>query len=339
MKVYICSLTVISMILLAACSTPKIQVMSLEPCKAGEATQLRKISVLPFEGKGGESFSSEFEAMLGSIKIDDKQYFDVVSRTALNKIMNEMQFSQSGLVDPQTAAKIGKIVGAKGMFIGEITNASVNDSDFKEERSKCTSSNKKGICTSSRNYTVNCVKRTALLTVSPKLVEVDSTRIIFSDSYNDTSNSSKCSDSSSPLEGEGQMLASLKKRILDKIRNDVAPYYKQIEIKLLDKNDGIVSDKAKMQLEAGIEFAKNHRFERSCEIWGEAFELAPNSISYLHNLAICKEIEGKLEEAFDMLKKADKQLLSPNDTISESLSRVKSGIAKRNKLKNQMGRS
>ena len=50
--------------------------------------------------------------------------FDVVERERLDLVMNEQNLHQRGLVDPATAARVGKILGAQLVVFGLVTGAS-----------------------------------------------------------------------------------------------------------------------------------------------------------------------------------------------------------------------
>ncbi len=47
--------------------------------------------------------------------------YSVIERNALDKIMSEQNFSNSDRVNPNSAAKIGKILGVDAMIVGSIT--------------------------------------------------------------------------------------------------------------------------------------------------------------------------------------------------------------------------
>lgn len=337
-KMRACSATSLPILLLCLCSgcaAPSINVMKLEPGRSAEAASYKKVAVLPFDGRNGTVFSSQLEGMLASIKVDEKQFFEMVNRTAISKVTEELKLAQSGLVDSSTAAKVGNIIGAKGIYTGHVSS-SVNDNDFVEERSECTkySSNGKK-CLATREWQVPCVKRTAEFSATPKLIEVNTARVVFSENYSVRNESQRCSDSSHALQSGTELLSKLRHNVIEMIRKDVAPYYVQVKIKLLSKDDNLKSDAAKAQLKQGIAFAEDNRFDRACEIWLAAQNLAPDSVAYLHNLAVCAETRGNLEEADSLVKKADKQLTAPDQIVSESLSRIAYSLKTKEKLARQ----
>lgn len=51
--------------------------------------------------------------------------FEVVERSQLGTVTKEMGFGQTGLVDPATAAEIGKMAGAQYILVGKVTMADV----------------------------------------------------------------------------------------------------------------------------------------------------------------------------------------------------------------------
>ncbi len=49
--------------------------------------------------------------------------FDMMERIAIDKVLSEQEFSHSALVDPSTAAKLGKFLGAEYIVLCTITGA------------------------------------------------------------------------------------------------------------------------------------------------------------------------------------------------------------------------
>jgi len=330
--------------LLTACPPPVIKTTALVPARFHEASRLKEVAVLPFDGPGGREFASEIEATLASINIGDKQYFALVDRMTLDKVVREMGLSQSGLIDENTAAKVGKLVGAKGIYTGTVTVSDTTDSSYREERTRCaytvTKYDKKGRayeeCGKWEKYTVPCAKRVATFTFTAKLVDVERGRIVYANNLSGTATSSACSDSKTPLAGKFELIEQAKQFAKEMFRRDVAPHYVTFEIKLMDSTDGITSKEAEGKFKEGIDFAKHNRLDRACELWGEARILSPNAPAILYNLGICSEVTGELEQALDLYKKADTAYGKPDDRITSALHRVSEAIQKQKKLKEQI---
>jgi len=333
------------LVFISACAPPAVKTTTLATAKYHEAAKLKEVAVLPFEGTDGMEIAAEMEAVLASINLGDKQYFTLVDRTRLDRIISEMKLTQSALVNPDTAAQLGKMVGAKGIYTGVVTVSNINTGHFNEDRSKCIQTETKydkkgrpyeGPCIKWNNYKVHCMKRTANLSVTPKLVEVESGRVVYANNLTGTANSSACPDSSTPLASPFELMQRARQIVKQKFRTDVAPHYVTFEIKLMDSTDGIGSKEAEKKFEQGINFAKNNRLDRACELWGEARILSPNAASILYNLGICAEVTGDLEQAYDLYKKADRLMSSPDDRVSSALYRVSSQMQQQKKLKEQM---
>jgi tetratricopeptide (TPR) repeat protein len=160
---------------------------------------------------------------------------------------------------------------------------------------------------------VRCIKRTATFNVTPKLIEVESSKIVYSNALEAVVTDSHCSDSQQALKDRTAMQRAAQEQTTAKFRLDVAPYVTTVAISLMDSTSGIESADAKDKLKSGLEFAKKNRLDRGCEIWSEARRSAPNSIAYLYNLGVCAEVNGRLEEAQSLYKQADKQLSKPDD--------------------------
>jgi tetratricopeptide (TPR) repeat protein len=328
-------LTFISLLVLSGCAT-KVPINMLQPAQYHQASLTKTVAVLPFSGPGGQEFASEIEGVLASKSIDDKQYFTLV--------MSEQKFSQSALIDQDTAAKIGKLVGAQGIYTGAITVSKVKDSHTKEKRQECTQYEQKrdkkgnvydGKCINWRNYTVSCTKRNANFSVIPKLIEVNTARILYSRNISTSADSSGCEDTSPPKD-EQELLDKIKGDAKSQFIKDVAPYYITLQIKLMDSTDGIDSKEAKEKLKQGDDFADKRRMDQACELWGQATLLAPNSPAISYNLGVCAESRGDHEAALTLYKKADKLIGKPDDDVTLALGRVESAIKNKKKLAEQL---
>jgi hypothetical protein len=341
LSVAVLSCFVISM-LVSGCGTT-IKTNVLMPGKIDQAAQFKSIAVMPFEGNDGKAFTSVVESTLAAVIVADKQYFNIVDRGSMDKVMNEMKLGMTGQVDTNTAAQVGKMVGAKGIYTGIIASNSVEDSRYTETRKKCSyyrdvtdSKGKKSQeCARWYDSTVNCTRRSAVFSFTPKLIEVESSRIIFSNMYEGSKEAKGCTDGSA-LPDQQQMRKSVQEAALQKFRMDVAPYYQEMTFKLKDSTSDISSDMAKAKLKDGLKFAGNNRMDRACELWNEAQAQAANAISVLFNLGVCAETAGKPEEALALYKQIDKTLTKPDNAVSEALARVTESIEKRKKLGSQM---
>jgi hypothetical protein len=334
-----------AVITLSACAAPSIRTTALAPARFHEATKIREVAVLPFEGPMGREFSAEIEGTITSISIDNKQYFTLIDRTRLNRILKEQELSQTGLVDEKWAVKVGKMVGAKGIYTGVVTAATVKDNPYTEKRQECSEKeilyDKKGNayegnCLKWRTYQVSCLKRDAIFAFTPKLVEVETGKVIYSRNLSQMQSAQGCQDSGIPLPSGVELLKKTKGLLKAAFKRDIAPFRVTFEIKLMDSEEGMASKEAALKLSQGMEFAQNNRFDRACELWAEGKSLSPNAPSLLYNLAICAEVRGDFGNALDLLRKADRALNKPNELITAGIGRVSEAIRKQQVLNEQL---
>jgi tetratricopeptide (TPR) repeat protein len=340
----LCALCIILFTIVTAGCATKVRINMLQPAEYHQASLTKTVAVLPFTGPGGEEFAAEIEGALVSKSIDDKQYFTLVDRASIDKILSEQQFSQSALIDQKTAAKIGKLVGAQGIYTGMVTASQVKDSTYREKRQECVQHEIKrdkkgneyqGKCIQWRNYYVSCTKRDAHFSVTPKLIEVGTAKILYSRNLSKAATSSGCEDRSPP-EDEQVLLGGVKEVVKRQFIKDVAPYYVTVEITLMDSTDQIDSADARDKLNQGLEYAGGGRMDNACELWGQARILAPNSPAILYNLGVCAESRGDADAALGLYKQADKLIGKPDDAITSALTRVSLAIKNRQKLTQQI---
>ena len=344
LSLQISSLVLISSMLFS-CAAPAVKTTTLIPARFHEATKLKEVAVLPFDGHTGREFAAEIEGVIASINVDNKQYFTLIERTKIEKFLKEQELSQTGMINETTAAKVGKLVGAKGIYTGVVTLANTRDSHYTQNRQECSRREIKydkkgnpyeGNCVSWRNYTVSCTKRNATFAFTPKLIEVETGRIIYSNNISEMTTASACPDSGTPLASGFELIAKAKETAKTAFKRDIAPSYVTFDIKLMDSKDGIASKEAAQKLDLGMDYAKNSRLDRACELWGEGRILSPNSPSLIYNLAICAEVRGDLEKALDLYKMADRALNKPDDKITAGIGRVSETLRKQQTLREQL---
>lgn len=72
--------------------------------------------VLPFEIRGAH-WGSEFADAV-ALELIKTGKFEIVERSALEQVLKEQRITKSGLFDPVTGAKIGRLLGASFIFVG-----------------------------------------------------------------------------------------------------------------------------------------------------------------------------------------------------------------------------
>ena len=342
------SLSVAAFFVLSACAAPVVKTTALVPAKFHEATKLKEIAVLPFDGPGGKEFAAEIEGTLASINIDDQQYFTLIERTRIEKILSEQALSQTGVIDETTAGKVGKLIGAKGIYTGVVNTRNIQNNHYRENREECVYREIKydkkgkayeGNCVRWRKYAVSCAKKQATFAFTPKLIEVQTGRIVYSNNKVWMESSSACQDSRTPLASDSELIAKAKEKAKMSFKKDIAPNYVTFTVTLMDSKEGITSNEAEQKMDQGSDFAGHNRLDRACELWGEARILSPNAPSLIYNLGVCAEVRGDLENALELYKKAERAFTKPDHRITSAIARCSEAIKRQKVLKEELART
>jgi hypothetical protein len=80
------------------------------------------VTIFPIQNDTTEHVDDQLDTLLGSIEtfLVNSGSVDVVSRQRQAEMMREVQYQQSGDIDPSTASRIGRQLGAKYYFTGKI---------------------------------------------------------------------------------------------------------------------------------------------------------------------------------------------------------------------------
>lgn len=110
-------------ILPVGCAT-RTTVVAVDIMKPAEVDlgSIRKLAVADFQGTGGPAVSN-----LVISKLIAGHRYEVLERDRFAQIVAELGLSQSDLVDPSTAAKIGEAAGVDALILGDVDMYQVSD--------------------------------------------------------------------------------------------------------------------------------------------------------------------------------------------------------------------
>ena len=330
-------------LLLTACAPPKVRTTTLIPAPYHEAAKLKQLAVVTIDGRGGSAFAAELEAALANIATDGHPYFTLLEQTRLDQILNEQELAASQLIDPDTATEVGRLAGVMGIVAGNISRT-LTDTNYREKHTFClereappkNAKKDEGKCLRSEQRHVPCTKRELVLTFTPKIIDVSSAKIVYSRALRSTRTDAVCGDSGRSLASEPTLYGQAKESVLAAITQDIAPHYATFVFNLMDDDDGINSPEALNRFTSGLDFAKNNRLDRACELWQAAYPLAPQAPALLYNLGVCAEINGNLEKAKNLFVQADHLLSEPHDDVSRALRRIETALANQRQLDEQL---
>lgn len=113
------------------------------------------------------------------------EFLDVVTRRDLQTILDEQDFNESGLVDPSTAAEVGKLLGCDGLVLGELSEVRLEQGDWIESEHQA--SLQRTVPGQAERETITatwvvCERSTrAVITASIRLVSVETAQILATD--------------------------------------------------------------------------------------------------------------------------------------------------------------
>jgi tetratricopeptide (TPR) repeat protein len=303
---------------------PRTAVLMQTPAESNEAASIRRVAVLTFEGYQGREFAAEIQGVLAGAKIHDAAYFSVADRSMNERIFAEIKLSQSGAISKEQALRLGRMLGVKGLYAGNVGNVTNSQSHYQESRSRCNDTNAKlfSLCKNPVNTTVSCTRNVVTFAFSPKLIDAETGQIVYGRNISESVATQSCSDDTTPSPSNAQMAEQAKKLALKSFLKDVAPSFQEVQVQLLDSSAGLDAQ-AQAKLSQGVAFAVAMRLDRACELWEEANQRANRSPALHYNLGVCAEAGGRIERALELYTQADRMLEQPNDQISWALARVK----------------
>lgn len=290
------------------------EVLIEKPANHPSAGDLRRIAVVPPSGDGSDEFTRRFESALVSVKNGDQPYFQVVTRTDLDKVMAAQGFDSSGAVAAGSAAQLGRLLGVDGIYIPQILEYNIADSTFTKQGDK----------------PARCQKRTASFRSIPKLVDVSTGQVVYAEEHGGNQEQLYCPNSGGSTGGfditsfggrsglpEGtKMMGEILDKAMTDFVTDVAPRSCLKRMNVMDETEGLSNEVTLEKFEAAVAFMKTGRFDRACPAWQALEASGERAVSLYNNLAICAEIQDKLLVARDYCAKADAMLTWPSDDIN-----------------------
>lgn len=137
---------------------------------------VHKIAVTPFTGPSGDAVCNALTA-----KLFEGKAFTIMERSEIDKIMKEHNLGMQGIVDPATAAQVGKMAGVEGLVFGQVDDYGVTDegslTPLKKKRLLGRNAEGQNVW---EGYEVNCptTVRNGRISVTFKLVKIETGEIV-----------------------------------------------------------------------------------------------------------------------------------------------------------------
>jgi len=307
-----------------ACS-PKVNVQALQPAQVDSVSQTKIIAMHNFKGDS-MGLSSKIQTHLASKKINKKNYFTLVSRDDIERILHEQKLQDSGLLDEGTAVELGNLLGAQALITGSISDKSSSDTRYYVKRSKCVDKE----CKKTKEYSVVCTARTINLSAQIRIVAIEKGDIVFSDNLHAKKEWNACSDRDNVLPSKQHGLDLLSSRLASSFSAKLTPYYKSFSVTLLDEPDIEYTEKQEKTLENALVYIQRQRYTKAADLLNRLLsETQERSFVAAYNLGVVKEVQGNLQEAQELYALADNLSIEPVEEIDYAIGRISRSIQNR----------
>lgn len=243
--------------------------------------------------------------------------FEIVERSQIAQVMQELQLAQTGVIDEAQAAQVGKMLGVDAIITGTVT-ASCEDRWIKENRKD----KKKG------NYVVDCNKRAASAFATIRIIKVETGQVIGSKQALKKEEQKKC-------EGEyGKDLPTPETTVdncLQVAAGELVNYFApRFELQKLDFAK-IEGNEYKRFAETAKNALDQYHLDNAYLQYAAIVEQDPYNHSALFNVGVLEEAVGNYNLALEKYTMAAK-LKSKEDKYTKAQSRVSKQVGFWDKL-------
>ncbi|MEL7231037.1 MAG: hypothetical protein AAGJ85_00830 [Pseudomonadota bacterium] len=283
-------LSAISIAALSACSTPGIKYEARLMPDNIEAAATRNVAVERFSGPGSRWYTRQFETMLVNTMFDGQPWF-----------------SLAAYADPDPAVQTG-------VYGGDIDIVDYNAWEDYRVTKKCVEWDGLFDCETRAEVEEVCFHEEVRVAVSPRLIEIGTGEILFSDRYTGDASRSICEEIG--IVGEGRrgkrkrarrahtpifydaprdLILEALSDTLRPIRRDIAPRNAIVKAKFMtDALDPVAG--ADPRFEQALDMARKDP-ATSCALWDSLAAAYPTAPAVIHNNGACAEASQQFSVA------------------------------------------
>lgn len=247
--------------------------------------------------------------------------FSIVERSQIERVMQELQLAQTGMINEAQAAQVGKMLGVDAIITGTIT-VSYDDRWVKENRKD----KKKG------DYTVDCNKRVATALATMRFINVETGQVIGSHQAEHKEELKKCEgEYGSDLPTPEATVDKCLQEISQKLVRYFAPRFELQKLEFAK----IEGDQFKRYAETAKAALDRYDLDAAYLQYAAIVEQDPYNHAALYNVGLLEEAVGNYNQALEKYAMAAK-LKSKEDKYFKAQSRVSKQVGFWQKL-NTMG--
>lgn len=316
MKQFLCRIQALILLLVSVLALSSCAPSLLVPVQRPAEINLRginKIAMGEIQGNGGQEIAD-----LLTSKLFESGKFEVLERANLEKMMKEHQISLGGAIDEQTAAKIGKLVGAATLVFGNVSmykyDLKTTYSDWKDRQGGF-----------HRTYTKT---GTAKVTATLKVVGLETGKILAVKTITKEAAGKTTANDGQPEDPDRDAaMDAARNAVVATFIKMIAPYSEYVTVTFAP------TDKNLPELERGVNLAKAGRWSDAIEQFKAATQKNPTHAGAWWDLGLAYEYTYDFDKAEAAFNEAYK--IKPDQTYLDEINNVKRLKAERKKLEEQ----
>ena len=292
-------------LLCAACSTVAVRVPVMKPAEINMSSYA-SVAIGEMRGNYDRPMSNALEEALVA-----SQRFTVVDRQHMDKVMRELQISSTDLADPNSAAKLGKVVTAGALIFGDVTR------EYREHTGEDHTKDKDG-----NTHTVYKVTGEMHVRATFKITDVSTGKLIIAKTYEEKRDDTNRGFDKRPDPIDRDSLErAARQAVVERFMKAIVPHQEYQYANF--RKDGDIP-----QLEGGIGWAERGDWKKAQEAFNMAAQDAEKNLKLksdqiakaYFDLGLAYEYAGDYERATQTVRKAyelsqDKSMLRELDGI------------------------
>jgi len=305
-----------------------------------DVSDVKRLAILDFNGPAdvGASIASQFTNRLWKA-----QYFKIMERRELQKILDEHALQMSGIINDSTAVEFGRILGVDALIVGDILSYEVQDKRGKEKVKEKVwkgdyEKDEKGNFiyektligkTKKKKYEEvfvdkEYIQRSGNVSISFRLVSVETGEIRAGDTKS-RNYAQKFSPDKGQLPSRDAILTQLSEGVIEQFIPLITPYTIRVSKTFEEDNDAV---------DLGIEYAQKNLWDRAMSIWEDELGRDPRNTAALYNLGLAHEVMGDFDQAESYYNRALD--IEPNDLYMEALANIRQRKIEQQNLEKQL---
>jgi curli biogenesis system outer membrane secretion channel CsgG len=332
-------------VLFLSCAGPSMVSVKVHKPAAIHLADVKKIAVVDFIGE--ERSGSQIATLTQSILMGT-QYYEILERDKLQRVLEEQNLALAGVVDDATAAEVGKLLGVDAMIFGEVTMYDVED--FEEEKmvkervgtgryqTVEKKDKKTGKIKKEREEIYQEVMvpkkywvRKGDVAINFRVVDVETGKLLAAQSDSKSYDSEKGKSffqaitDARQLKPKGEILSELSEGICKNFVRMIAPYF-ITEKRIIESGPG--------EIGIGAKYAESGLWPEAMDSWKRAMVEAPQEPAVYYDLGLAHEVSGDLDKAEEMYSQAVK--MKQKKLYMEAITRIRNAKKEHEKLMKQM---